>query len=485
MSKRLIGVSTMLTVSALNLAATLPVVAETDLQPSQAVDSSNFQRPNNAKVDNSPLKVTPAPEVNVNASQVRVIKQAPVKFQAFELKDPETGKQISADTILTLPDGKKVKAGEYYAELNRLEQQFNQLGYSLRSPEEKVTLQESVVDSSSLQKQVEAIKKQQQPVDSVQPKIREFLEPNKVLNFIKQQPDFQTELTPDKTNPSELQNSPSKQIKTDPVIKLKVPSNTKTVVKTWNLDVGKPSTFSAYLNGKLELKGSTSSSSAYAEGNAGGYIFNQRANLLRATANLNAPASGKLTTDVNLLVLGQNFYNFQDARQGSLRLGDTYSRTIDAPIADARFFVGPIPMRAKFGVQGSAGFTYNLIASPKLAYARVNPFLDSKAYGQGGADIVVGGAGVSANLTLLKDNLDIYSLAYLGIESGKPYLYAYYSGYNQIEALNGNAYAFAYIYVPKLRIPPWKKKQWNWNIFSWDGLKYSGYLFNGSEKIYF
>jgi hypothetical protein len=49
--------------------------------------------------------------------------------------------------------------------------------------------------------------------------------------------------------------------------------------------------------------------------------------------------------------------------------------------------------------------------------------------------------GVGANLTLLKDDLDIRALAHPGIESGtnKAYFQVTASAYNEIEALSGNA----------------------------------------------
>lgn len=469
----------MLAIYALNLAATLPVMAKTDLQANQAVDSSNFERPNNAKIDNSAFKEAPTPEVNIDNTLVQLKKQEPIKFQPFELKDPETGKEVSEDTILTLPNGEKIQAAEYYAEINRLEQQFNELGYSLRSPEKEVTLQESNINQSTLEKQAAEIDQAHQPEDSAKAALRESLEPNKVLDFIKQRLNQETELAPSKTNNNELQKSLSKQIKSDAINKgLRFPfPRTKTILKTFNLDTGDPKIIAAYIKGKMELTASPLSSSAYAEANAGGYMFNNHADLLRATASLNAPASGNLTTNMNLFVHGNNVYNFQDARQASLQLGDKYSRSLDKEVANFGFSLGPVSMKGKLGVQGSGGFTYNLVASPKSAYAKVNAFLDTRGYGQAVASIKVVSAGLDVDLTFLKDNLDISALALVDIEPGtnRAYLKADYYAFNDIKALNGKIYGYVKVFGKQL-----KTKIWDWN-----GFNKSGYLFNGSEKIYF
>ncbi|MBW4526041.1 MAG: hypothetical protein KME18_12715 [Phormidium tanganyikae FI6-MK23] len=464
MSKRFIALSSLVTLSALNLAGSLPVLAQ-------------------------------ARQLEVKSDAVRVLKRAPVQFERFEVQDPETGKPISPDTVLTLPDGKQVKAGEYYAELNRLEQQFSQIGYSFRQPEESVVLQESVIDASELRKQVDSLSNEHRKVSPERSLFKTSLDPTRISDELQRAPDLQIRpgaLQNLQLNPrfdlNTLQQKQLRVIKPEFLDKIlpAVGSPTKGYSKSWNYNLGNPNTFSAYVNGKLQLQGSKNFSNAYAEGNAGGYIFNNQANLLRATASMSSQKSGNAKVAVRLDVVGQNVYNFQDSRNTLLIKSDSFSRSVDQPIADLRFSLGPIPMRATFGVQGSAGIQYTVAANPAYAsaYARVNPFVDSKAYGQGGADIYLAGAGVGANLTLVRDDLDMRGQAYLaGLTTSKPSMVMNFSAYNTIDALSGNAYAYAYMYVPKFGIPPWKKKQWNWNIWSWQGFKTDGYLFDEAYTV--
>lgn len=477
--KRLIALSSLATLSVLNLASSLSVSAQTR-QPEINSDT-----------------------VRLKPETVQINRRTPLQFQPFEVRDPETGKPISPEAMLTLPDGKQVRAGEYYAELNRLEQQFSQIGYSFRQPEESVVLQETVINQAELKRQIDSVSIEHRKISPERSLFRTTLDPSLVMR--------QPEVIPNlELRPGALQNlqlNPKfdlgtfqqpdlgtlrqKQLRSpvfkpiNPDLIRVIPPAPKGYNKAWNYNLGNPNTFSAYVNGKLQLQGSTNFSRAYAEGNAGGYMFGNQANLIRATALMNSQKSGNSTLDVRLNVLGQSVYNFQDSRNTLLIKSDSFSRSVDRQVADLRFSLGPIPMRASFGVRGSAGIQYVAVANPAIvsAYAQVSPFVDARAYGQGGADIYIAGAGVGANLVLVRDDLDMRGRAYLLVQNNNPYLMMQLSAYNSLEALSGNVYAYAYMYVPKFGIPPWKKKQWNWNIWSWTGFKTDGYLFDESYKV--
>lgn len=58
--------------------------------------------------------------------------RTPIKFTPFEMIDPNTGKPVNADDIIEV-NGVKMKAGDYYRQLNTMEQWLNDHGYSLRT----------------------------------------------------------------------------------------------------------------------------------------------------------------------------------------------------------------------------------------------------------------------------------------------------------------------------------------------------------------
>jgi hypothetical protein len=116
------------------------------------------------------------PPARFDQNQVTVYKRPAVPFVPFELMDPATRQKVSPDTIISLPSGKKVKAGDYYAELNRLEQSLNQLGYSFRdqpnrAPTERrrvIKLQENRIDPVLFKQQADAIARDHLPPTAFQ-----------------------------------------------------------------------------------------------------------------------------------------------------------------------------------------------------------------------------------------------------------------------------------------------------------------------------
>ena len=113
-----------------------------------------------------PVKKTPDPaggakaltahlgKVQHDPEHLTINKRTPIPHQPLEPVDLKTGKKVSADTMLDVAGGKKVKAGSYFAELNKLEKKFNELGYSLRHcKNEKVLLQQTRLDEKGLEQQ--------------------------------------------------------------------------------------------------------------------------------------------------------------------------------------------------------------------------------------------------------------------------------------------------------------------------------------------
>ena len=91
--------------------------------------------------------------VQTDPNLIRVNRREPIPFVPFEMQDPATRRVIAPNTMLTLPDGKRVQADEYFAALNRIEKGLNDLGYSLRNMPDRLVLQETIVNTSELRQQ--------------------------------------------------------------------------------------------------------------------------------------------------------------------------------------------------------------------------------------------------------------------------------------------------------------------------------------------
>lgn len=484
-------------------------------------------------------------------TEINVVKEdTPKAFEQFEMKDPQTGEAISADKVLTLPDGRQVNAGEFYTELNRTEQDLNQLGYSLRDKVAERTIQESVSrDQARFAPQLEKLQVAHKQLDAqTVNQLRQGFDRTVIQQEVLQHEQFEQQLlrardtvkpgqvnpgqinpgqinpgqiNPGKFNPRQIPNLNLKQLQSEKlrkidssgtVIKLPVKDRIDITEKAYSYeeilkaiswdtqsrDQAKPasyygerslwfgdrSRFYAALKGRIDINGSGHTIQSNAEAGLEAYVFNARADLLRATANVQSPDSGDLSARINVSAFGGSVYDRQ-FKGAKFQKSDSFSYAIGRDIISQRFMVGPIPMIITFGVRGSAGLRYDLYASPRYAHASAVPFLNAQVYGQGGADIVIGGAGVGANLTLLNDELELTAKAKIrtDLQAQKIFLDANFYAYNKLDALGGNVYAYAFTYVPAFSIPPYEKKQWNWNIWNWKGFHHEGYLFNVNESV--
>lgn len=421
----------------------------------------------------------------IDPSLIKVNRRQPVSFQPFEMRDPETGAEISPEKVLTFPDGKQAKAGEYYAELNRIERELNALGYSLREDWENITIQESIVDEAALQSQARGIRaaiNQNKPF-----RVRSFEEFNR--DAMQTQPRFDTvEISKPPVIIRQIPGNGAGSVKVGGVIKrpetavevdkLNLPPKKPVVagsVKEYPYSIGDPKLFAGYVNGRLELKGSEENMTLLGEAKAGASIFGVTADLLRLNGNMYAPKKGNMTGKVGLDVLPFGTVYSLSLDGASVSKKDAVTKTLDVTFANFRVMVGPVPVQVKAGAQGSAGFKYYAGLNPASAVAELTPFVHSKVYVQAGVDIVVAGAGAGAEMTLLNYDLSMYGAARLWVQTPegqtKPMLgiRQQYQIAHKLEMLNGSAYAYAYIYVPKFGIPPWKKKEWRWDIWKWNG----------------
>ncbi len=425
---------------------------------------------------------------DIDPSLIKVNRRQPLSFQPFEMRDPETGAEISPEKVLTFPDGKQAKADEYYAELNRIERELNALGYSLREDWENITIQESVVDEAALQAQTRSIRA---AVNQNKPfRVRSFEDFNRDAMQIQsgfggaeisRPPVVIRQIPGNSAGSAKIGSGGSviKRIETGvEVDKLNLPPKKPVVaqsVKEYPYSIGDPKLFAGYVNGKLELKGSEENMTLLGEAKVGASIFGITADLLRLNGNMNAPKKGNMTGKVGLDVLPFGTVYSLSLDGASVSKKDAVTKTLDVTFASFRVMVGPVPVQVKAGAQGSAGFKYYAGLNPASAVAELTPFVHSKVYVQAGVDIVVAGAGAGAEMTLVNYDLSMYGGVRLWTQipegQTKPMLgiRQQYQIAHKLQMLNGSAYAYAYIYVPKFGVPPWKKKEWRWDIWKWNG----------------
>lgn len=384
-----------------------------------------------------------APTTDVDAQQFQVNARPPIPFKPFPVADLRTGQPLSSDTIITLKSGKRIKAGEFFAQLNQLEQQFNRMGYTLRQPG-VFKLQALKVDQQQLQAQ------------------------KAMLRALPPATGGGQTMTPVKA--VFTGGVASKIVGVRPGLGVFMPTAAN-MGKTWNHGFGSRDTLGASFSGEINVNGTDQGVNANAVARASGAILGKEWDLARVTGTMNAPKAGGGTVKVNLYVVG---------------LGDTSFTSISGNVSQRvdvsekfRFSVGPIPMSARLGIRGSAGVQYGMALKPAGLNVSLKPKVKVDAYGQGGVDVLIAEGGIGAELTLLSNSLELGVDGELISEGAGTALKARCYGAGSLEALSGRLYAYA-----KVDVWLWED-EWQWDIWNYEGFKKDYTLFNESSTLPF
>jgi hypothetical protein len=259
-----------------------------------------------------------------------------------------------------------------------------------------------------------------------------------------------------------------------------VPPKTPKVKVTWGeeypFELGDPTLFAAGVNARLDIAGSEDRMKVDGWAKAGITVFSMPAELARFDAHLVAPKKGDMSGNisVNVVALG-NVYE-KTLTGASVKVsepGVTYG--IDIPLANFIVTLGPVPVRVSAGAQGSIGFRYFAGLNPASAVAEFAPIVRSNLYVKAGAEYYVAGVGIDTRLTLVNYDLSMYSELRLWMQTpeggSKPEwgIRKNLEVSHKLQMLSGSSAVYAYVYYPTIGIPPWDRKEWRWQLFSWDG----------------
>ena len=452
-----------------------PLAAVAQTTPEQMTAALQRQR------QNAPADLDP--------NLIAIERRQPIPFRPFEMIDVVTRAPIPPDSMLTVPDDvrgpRQIRASDYFRELNEVERGLNELGYSLREDWTTITIQRSRVDQPAL---AAGVRRARSATNTARPFRQRSIQQLDVEADLKQP----SEVAPPTIGriPNNIPAVPSTGVKVierpstgvsraAEAAKLNLPPPKKPVVMSesheYPFEIGDPKIFAASVSGKLDLAGSEDNMKLTGGARAGVSIFGIAADVARLDGWMNAPKKGNMTGKVSLDVLPfGTIYNL-DLNGASIKKADSMARGIDVEFANFRVMIGPVPVKVAAGAQGNVGMRYYAGLNPASAIAEFAPIVRSNLYVQAGVDIVVAGAGAGAALTLVNYDLSLYGALRLWTQipdgGTKPELGIrnQFQVSHKLQMLSGNAYAYAYIYYPSCCIPPWKKKEWRWEMFSWDG----------------
>ena len=400
-------------------------------------------------------------KVQLDQAHVHVHKRPPVAHKPLEMVDLKTGQKVTADKMLDLPNGKKMKAGEYYAELNKLEKKFNDIGYTLSDRTGgKVVLQQTKINEKELDDHSQKLNKTHLAFDA-----KAMRAVPSHADILKKQADGQ-------------KNDATRVASLGKVGDNTQQAKTSQAVKPWNYTIGNKKIVAAYLSGKLEIKGSKDDVTVLGEARAGGFVINHDVNLIKANGSVHAPAKGQSKASLHVYLLGQHVINVDKSADLSWQVSDTKQHGIDVH-AEFHFAIGPIPMVAHIGARGNVGFRYMMAVRPAHATFQVTPFVDAKVYVKVGVDIFMVSAGAGGEVTLIKDELNIGAELDLKFDSTRgPSLTEHFYAKNDMTILSGKIFVWAKVnYL-------FGSKEWHYDLWSFKGIQAHGYLFNETRTTY-
>ena len=409
-----------------------------------------------------------------------------LRFQAFSYQDPETGKPIPASTVLTLPNGQKLTAAEYYNELNRHEKFLNDQGTSLRQAEDDLGTVQDVVDTKPLLLSQQALFLKSTEAKITSPMLAEINDISKLT--------LQAAGVSKLAAATAVAESGSKSFATmlpvGDVIKVlpKIPivdlrdtcqsSDRLDKSKDWNKQLGN-SKFNVKLKAGVGLVAECDKVKASGEARLDGTAFKKGFNLAKAELMAQAVRNDDYSLRFGIYVVGKQVYKYEKSQRNHITWGGQRSKSINKEM-NFRFPVGPVRVAINIGVKGSAKFVYQIKLDGLAAIAEVRPEASSSLYAEGGVDAWVVEGGVGGSFTLLVIELPINAKVELTPRSGKLYFHAQAYSAVELHALDGKLYAYVKVVVPRWGIPPWKKKKYTKTLVRWDGIRMDRTLFNAN-----
>jgi len=423
---------------------------------------------------------------------VEINKRPALTFKPFEILDPSKKKSrpVSPDTTFNLPNGESIKAKEYYSELNRLEKEFNPLGYSLdvrRQSDTTYALARATKSTAGFETGPGmTIRSLKQAHD---PKAIEKLFSEKRLNSKK------ALLVPMKTStgqkPSgtgsasgQMQRSQTamvpKEMQTQKETSAPQPNPYAKTVSADFLEFGEKDLFAASLEGSMGIKADPDITEVMNEAELWGYIFGEGFKIAGIGITTRASYRNGMLQFLFVGSIGKNTVTESVSAKSvpdkkpeemsplpEIDSGWKPFRAVDfEPLSvSTSFMAGPIPISVRAGVSIAAGINYSLYTSPVLNINHFTPWVRSDAYCQGGIDLVITGAGVRCNLTLI----DAYLTMQAVVNRMKEWVTVNYIMTRDYVACAGSLGVYFYIYVPAFAWPPWDKKEFMTNLVEWRG----------------
>jgi len=461
--------------------AMAPPAPDRDIQPPQLGMAAGIQKAEREiDFDSSLLKVNKRPALPF----VQIASLDPSKTTPTPIQDP-------AQKLPPFDSGESMTAEEYYRDLNTLEVEFNALGYSLdpaRDPDEEVLLQEipppSGQNGVGIKMKREALVSARLRADGFMSSVKSKQSRLAALKTSKEKAEG--------AQPAQLTRAPRSGFPstTGQKAREKVAPTLGPVERPFNRNLNPPAIekgdrkkFAITLHSSGQLQGDPRSLKIVNKASAKAYVFNNSVSLFDVTGETYAPVrKDNLAVKLDVMVLGD--YVSGAAINRSVPVPDVplaemaglptvgspanWTSSIDVGYG-MTFMVGPIPLSVRVGTRAALGVESALLASPVEISNNMTPKAFADVYAQAGINIIIAEAGVECRMRLVDGELTVYGLLRRGAVDGREFLDTEYSLHRFYRALDGALSLYAKIYVPRLGLPPWKRKTFRTKLAGWDG----------------
>jgi hypothetical protein len=233
----------------------------------------------------------------------------------------------------------------------------------------------------------------------------------------------------------------------------------------WSWSAGDHNYFQISLDSDITVIGFKDYLYTSAEGSADGAVLGQDFNIAAAQASASA-FQGNVYGSVQLQVLGNYILDWSTTQSGSWGWNWSWQQEVAAPFD---FTLGFIPIHGRVGVRGGIGCDLNLGINGAWAYGRVTPYTSLTGFAEVGVGWWLASAGVGGELTFLRLGLPVEAGSYFQWNNG-PQLVNYIKSSLDVSTLDGRLY----IYAEALGYEE------DWTLWDWNGIAWSGDLFNDS-----
>lgn len=239
-----------------------------------------------------------------------------------------------------------------------------------------------------------------------------------------------------------------------------------------------------FISGAIDARAgieTTDTTPSQVEGNVNGED-NYQEHFTKATHEYNQ------NFDIHLRVMGEDWIDEssdETTDEEGNKLGESFSVRMSDKNEVFRwsfftvFMVGPIPVTVEAGFDANIGYKAKVGASPLSLYAELEPMASAEAYASAAINIIIIEVGARADLTILEISVPLGAKASLSLNDNyEPTLDVDLYANVDYTTLKGRVYAYAIYYVPRLSLPPWKKKRKEKTLFTWKGNNVSRAIFS-------